>query len=357
MKILEWFNKNYQNTINEMKECNHNLSDTDLSPYHAEGTIWTHTMMVYSQLLPTASNDLKLAALLHDIGKPYCQVIKEGKGRISFTGHEHYTSFKAIDVLNKFEEEMGEINKENILYAINYHDLLHKSVKSTEDGIIFIPEENKIKLNEMFDVNLDLYELLFDLSYADMRGRISKDMALSIEKYEVLRNYIPYRGEQTKKTKELKAHFLIGLPGSGKSTKATKLLKDNPDLVYISIDDEIMNLNKYGFSYNSAWSKERQKKATKVILDKMLDCIDNKKSFIMDAGNFSEKIRQRRLNHVPNSYERVAHVMLASESFIKNEMKKRDDKNVPFENIKDMSKDFLYPSLFEFDRIETNIIN
>ena len=194
MKILEWFNENYKGLVQDMKDCSHNLSPTDLSPYHAEGTIWTHTMMVYSQLLPDASNELKLAALLHDIGKPYCQVIKEGKGRISFTGHEHYTSFKAIEILNHFEDTFSPINKENILYAINYHDLFHKGVKSDEDGIAFIPEDFKNRMNIMFDSKLDLFELLFNLSYADMRGRISKDMALSISKYELLKNYIPYRG-------------------------------------------------------------------------------------------------------------------------------------------------------------------
>ena len=88
----------------------------------------------------------------------------------------------------------------------------------------------------------------------------------------------------------------------------------------------------------------------------MKECIDNKESFIMDMVNGSEKIRQRRLNHVPNSYNKIAHVMLAGESFISDVMKKRDDKNVPFENIKDMSKDFLYPSLFEFDEIKTTIL-
>ena len=355
MKVLEWFNDNYAELVEEMKLCSHNLSSTELSPYHAEGTIWTHTMMVYSQLLPDASNELKLAALLHDIGKPYCAIIREDKGRVSFTGHEHYTSFKAIDVLNKFEDTAEPINKENILYAINYHDLFHKGVKS-ENDIPFIPEDFKQKLNIMFDTKLDLFELLFDLSYADMKGRISKDMALSISKYELLRNYVPYRGTQLYNKKELKAHFIIGLPGSGKSTKAEELLKEDSSLIYISIDDEIMNLNKYSFTYNGAWSKDRQKEATAIVLTKLKECVDKKQSFIIDAVNGSTKIRQRRLNHIPNSYEKIAHVMLAGDDFISNVMKERKDKHIPMENVYGMSKDFLYPSLFEFDIIDTTIL-
>ena len=117
-----------------------------------------------------------------------------------------------------------------------------------------------------------------------------------------------------------------------------------------------MNLNKYSLTYNAAWSKSRQKEASAIVLSKMKDCIDNKKSFILDAVNASEKIRQRRLNHVPNSYEKIAHVMLAGENFVSNIMDKRDDKNVPMKNIYGMSKDFLYPSLFEFDIINTTIL-
>jgi len=356
MKVLTWFNDNYQELITEMKICSHNLSDNELSPYHAEGSIWAHTMMVYSQLLPDASNELKLAVLLHDIGKPYCQVIREGKGRISFTGHEHYTSFKAIDILNHFEDSFAPINKEMILYSINYHDLFHKGLKSDEDGIPFIPEEFKQKINNMFSDKLDWFEHLFSLSYADMRGRISKDMALSIAKYELLRNYVPYKGEAKKEEKALKAHFMIGLPGSGKSTKVKKLLEEDPDLVYLSIDNEIMALNKYSHSYNAAWSKDRQKKASAIILEKMKFCIDNKQSFIIDSVNGSEKIRRRRMKDIPNSYEKIAHVMLAGDNFISNVMKKRDDKNVPMENVYGMSKDFLYPSLNEFDSIYTEIL-
>lgn len=356
MDILKWFTDNYSEMIADMKACSHNLSELELSPYHAEGDVWTHTMMVYSQLPRNASLELKLSALLHDIGKPFCQVIKEGKGRVSFTGHEHYTSFKAIDVLNKFEDDISSINKENILFAINYHDILHKIVKSDDNGEVFISDENKDVLNHMFDQNLELYDLLFELGFADMKGRISVDMDLSIKKYELLRNYVPYKGIAIPTEKLAEAHFIIGLPGSGKSTKANELLKNDSNLVYLSIDEIIMSLNKYSFDYNGAWSPERQKEATGILLEKMKECVDKKQSFILDAANLSEKIRWRRLNHISNKFHKVAHVMLAGECFIENVMKKRKDKNVPISNIFDMSKDFVYPSLKEFDEIRTKVL-
>ena len=269
MEILTWFNKNYPELVQEMKDCSHNLSVSELSPYHAEGSIWTHTMMVYSQLPIDASVELKLAALLHDIGKPFCAIIREGKGRISFTGHETYTAYKAIDILNHFEDEFKFIiDKKIILFAINWHDILHKIVKSKND-YIYIEDEDKQTLNKMFSNDLNQFKFLFDLGFADMKGRISKDMKLSVSKYELLSNYVPYIGDFYPKEKEFYAHMLIGLPGSGKSTTAKKLMKEDPSLIYLSIDDEIMNLNKYSFSYDGAWSKDRQKEASGIIFDKM----------------------------------------------------------------------------------------
>lgn len=356
MKILTWFTENYPELIKEMKICSHNLSETNLSEYHAEGSIWTHTMMVYSQLPVDASVELKLAALLHDIGKPFCAVIREGKGRVSFTGHETYTSFKAIDIVNHFEEDSDFfIDKEIILFAINWHDILHKIVKS-KDGIVYIEDFDKRTLNNMFSLDLNLFSFLFKLGFADMKGRISKDINLSVSKYDLLSTYIPYNGDFIQKNKEMTVHMLIGLPGSGKTTTAKKLLIEDPDLVYLSIDDEIMKLNKYSLTYNGAWSKERQKEASSVVFAKMKVCIENKESFILDGANFLEKVRRRQLNAIPTKYyNKIAHLHLAGRKTIEKVMKERKDKNVSLCVIDNMAKEFLYPDLSMFDKINTFI--
>lgn len=357
MKVLKWFVENYPELIQEMKDCSHNISATELSPHHAEGSVYTHVMMVYSHIPANSSYALKLSVLLHDIGKPYCQKINLEEGKISFRGHEHYSAFKAIDILNKFEVDFKtKLNKKYILYVINYHNLLHKIVSVDNNGTPYIEEENKSKLNKMFEKELDLYQLLLDMSYADMKGRIAEDNEINLEKYKLLYNFYPYKGTKDYVNKDLKAYFIIGLPGCGKTTKAEELLKEDPTLKYLSIDEEIMDINKYSFDYNGAWGVKRQKEATANILSKMKEYVDNKQSFIIDAGNFSEKIRWRRLNHISNKFEKIAYLMLSGESFVEKEMKNRKDKNVPFENIRGMAKDFSYPSLSEFDKIYTQII-
>jgi len=69
-EILERLYKNFPELVKEMNDVSHNASDKVLNPYHLEGSIWTHTMMVYNyactKQFPLV---VKFAALLHDVGK------------------------------------------------------------------------------------------------------------------------------------------------------------------------------------------------------------------------------------------------------------------------------------------------
>lgn len=56
--------------------------------YHPEGDVWTHTLLLLSQLAPGCSMTLAWGALLHDIGKPATyQAPSSPDDRIRFNGH------------------------------------------------------------------------------------------------------------------------------------------------------------------------------------------------------------------------------------------------------------------------------
>ena len=56
--------------------------------YHPEGDVWTHTLLLLTQLEPACSMTLAWGALLHDIGKPATFQAASGPGdRIRFNGH------------------------------------------------------------------------------------------------------------------------------------------------------------------------------------------------------------------------------------------------------------------------------
>ncbi len=95
---------------------------------------------------------------------------------------------------------------------------------------------------------------------------------------------------------------------------------------------------------------------TDIVFNKMQECIENKQSFIIDATNVSTKIRRRQLNAISNKFNKIAHLQLAGPKFIENVMNKRNDKIIDMNIIKDMAKDFSYPTYQEFHDIKVNIL-
>jgi poly(A) polymerase len=53
--------------------------------YHPEGDVLTHTLLLLDQLPAGGSETLALGALLHDVGKPLCAAVHDG--RMTFYGH------------------------------------------------------------------------------------------------------------------------------------------------------------------------------------------------------------------------------------------------------------------------------
>lgn len=121
-----------------------------------------HVYKVFDHILETVNNVefdliLKLAALLHDIGKPYKKVLVDNTER--FWGHEDTSAGIAKLVLTRLSYDQDLINKLYIL--IKYHD--HKTFP-TEESI-----QNTINL-----VGDELMPYLFKLQTADLLSHSEK---------------------------------------------------------------------------------------------------------------------------------------------------------------------------------------
>ena len=102
-------------------------------------------------------------------------------------------------------------------------------------------------------------------------------------------------------------YFLIGLPGSGKSTWADDLIIKNPELEIVSMDyfieQEAVRQNK---KYNDVY-REFAETAEKLMKQKLSEIIKEKKSFIWDQINISENIRRKKIARLKqNKYENHA---------------------------------------------------
>ena len=290
MKNIQWFITNFSTLVDDMKNSNHHIGGGILSNFHAEGDVFTHTMMVYSHVDQT-NTELQLAALLHDIAKPESRILKENKVEPSFSFHEHTSMFKSIDILNKYEQDFPDetIDKIKILKAINWHQLLHK-IGTFDDEQFILSSEEIQWLNHFFGPDLEMYDFLVQLGTADTKGRIAKDILLMNKRYEYLSSFIPQEMFHVKDNKPI-AYILCGTPCSGKSTYAQELMK-NTKFNYISLDNII---TKNGtVAYNMAYNKKNIEKGVDTLYSELKDAVKNNENIILDMVNTDPKDRLKK---------------------------------------------------------------
>ena len=222
MNYLLKFTQEFPAIVADMKACEHN------SDYHIEGSIWTHTCMVYShiQALHLDNKVLLLSAIFHDVGKVIAR--KEIDGKVRFSGHEGYSTFLSRDLLTKFDCTDQEII--DILNVISLHG---------------------VNISQLSDIP---YLSMF--RKADAAGRITNKL---LEDYNPRRFHKPYSNPTQTIT------ILCGLPCSGKSIYASDF--DN----VISRDSFLME--------NYADSDEDYNKVYKEVHSDPLVLADFNKSF------------------------------------------------------------------------------
>ena len=216
--MVSFFLKKYKILAQRMMTVNHYVNADQPNIYHAEGSVWTHTMCVLTciDFLVADGDDrlklpLYLAALLHDIGKVETQELKEANVdkpiRYSFHNHEAVSVFKSLDILKAFKQ------------AFNLSDY----VIETTIKIIGL---HGTALAETYGCDIQEHREIF--RQADKMGAVRHTEAEG--DYDV-RKMAKRNPEPNKE-----AIFMIGLPNSGKST----YIKEHfADYHVISRDDAI----------------------------------------------------------------------------------------------------------------------
>jgi len=148
--------------------------------YHQEGDVWEHTMRAISSLRETASVNVKLATLLHDIGKPQTFKLKE---RIRFDGHCQISAEIAQKILSRLRFPKKDIDQ--ITWLIKHHMMFIPLVKMS------IGRRRHWFLQENF---LDLMELF----RADAMGSEPQDLSLYNKVMELYRSDLSHLEEPPK---------------------------------------------------------------------------------------------------------------------------------------------------------------
>lgn len=364
-EIIHWFQLEFPELTREMEKCTHHFDDQHLNPYHLEGGLFSHVMMVclQAQNLSPINHHVRWAALLHDLGKPGSRVINHEKKRVAFHGHAGLSSFLAVDVLNETAMDLND--QLMIVKIVALHDSLFNFMKA--DGAV------KYEVKEMFHGRKTLLSNVVDHVMADSSGRFWKDdksyASCSNEAlFQNFQNIISQLDDEInieESNDKPKLMLLCGPPCSGKSTYRDNYIISNPDTVVISRDDLVEAVAvKYKLKdYSAAFkfltdNKEIEKNEVSDVIESLMkDAKDNNKSVLVDMTLMSKKSRRKWLTYFSN-YSTVCVLFLKGFNKLlehSDNREKETGKCIPKKVMIDMMTSFTLPMHSEgFDKIMYN---
>lgn len=302
------------------------LRETEQNPeYHAEGNVLTHTIMVVEQLLSLSAYQelsekdrriLLLAALLHDIAKPFCT--KREGGRLTAQHHAKKGEQEARRLFYScgfMEEIFGKLSfeeRESVCSLIRYHGL----------PLFFMNREDCDR--EIFKASLEVKLLHVSmLATADVFGRIGKSKRALQENIALFREHCSdlgcltapkdfpsdrarllyfNQGEQYlhyEPHEELRSNVFLmsGIPASGKDTYMKKHLGNLP---VVSLDELRESLGIAPEKNQGRIVQEAKKRAREYLAQK--------RDFVWNATNITRPMRSQLIDLFLN-YGASVHVV------------------------------------------------
>ena len=329
-KIVSWFQQEYPDICKAMMDTNHTYEHTNPNKFHAEGTVWTHTMMVMTWIeaavFSIKKEVLMLTALLHDIGKPDAKEFVPADGirpdRYRFNGHEGLSAMKAIEVLQRYQShhQLSDQDLKDVLYLISTHG-------SAIPGSCY----------------LETYRRVF--RQADKSGAIRR-----VDERNPSLQYQPHKYAKRQPVHGKELIILTGLPCSGKSTYKESL----EGYTLISRDNLIMQLATDGLDYNQAYEEVHAngREFLDKEFDKMVNAAIKSDKVVIDMTMMSLGARRSMLNRF-NKHVAYSKVFLTNLTVINERNNNRAGKHIPDYVLHNMSTSFLIPTVEEgFEDVE-----
>eukprot|EP01022_Parablepharisma_sp_SALTPOND_P014001 TRINITY_DN18840_c0_g2_i1.p1 TRINITY_DN18840_c0_g2~~TRINITY_DN18840_c0_g2_i1.p1 ORF type:complete len:438 (+),score=32.30 TRINITY_DN18840_c0_g2_i1:301-1614(+) len=235
------------------------------TPWHKEGSVFIHTMMVLRKL-DSESLLLKLTALYHDIAKPYCY-----RTYGNAAGHE-----KIELVEPKLDMQIPTRLKKKMLFLIKYHIKIAKLQEMRVQKVASFFEE--------FRRDEELLDDLIKFCYAVDRGRITESAPLEREEEKLkstLKQIVSYSpkewiesqspkpsGEQIaqhihcKNIEMVSASKLHALTTSEKLAKLHKL-KAHQDIQSLQSLEQMMGLSRFDQPNQISFKKYNKRENSK----------------------------------------------------------------------------------------------
>ena len=303
-----------------MHNCSHHYDLQNVNPFHMEGDVWVHTMMVCKQST-THHRNAQIAALLHDIGKPATREINPKNNHVRFLNHDAVSAFMALEVLKNPYLHLETEDIVEIFNLIALHTQVYKQ------------DENQLR--ETLRGQPDLANRLVQLGRADDAGRFSNLSKDILPLYD-----IPEKHENLSKKS---VTLLCGLPGSGKSSS----IKGDS---FIVSRDHLITRDYPDLTYNEAWKQVDQKQIDRQLQELYL-ASKSSNDVVVDMTHMSKKSRRKSLSHYGKDWEKNCVVFLPTLKEIEVRNENREGKTIGKHVIDKMMRSFYPPTYEEFNNI------
>lgn len=331
------------------------------SLHHAEGDVYIHTQMVVAALasirkwraLPPLEREIVfVAALLHDVAKPACTRVEDG--RITSRGHSKRGAIMARSLL--WSRGMPMAAREQVVNLIRHHQIPF--------FLIDQPNSQRTLFAVSQRTRCDLLALVTE---ADARGRVCADQQQLLDNISL---FVQYAEEQNclsgprqfpsdhsrflyfrKEDRDpdylayddtvCEVVMMSGLPGAGKDYWVVENL---PDWPLISLD-ELRRELKVSPTANQGPVVSQAREMAREYLRR-------KQSFVWNATNISRQIRELSINLFAayNARVRIVYVE-APEDRLYAQNRERADA-IPAEVIRKLTARWEVPDLTEAHRVD-----
>ncbi len=343
----QWLIQHHTNLVNAMRKTSHHFSAEQLNPWHLEGDVWVHTMLVL-QAYARSDNEpdlcVGLTALLHDIGKPAAAKVLHHRQRVVFQGHESYSAWIAWGLLQDEALELSRAEQCRIFSLIAFHGCLYTGWFSADESV------RNAQLIQAFSGfgQAFWHQLLAQIDH-DSQGQITLNANNKNELQQL--NQLVMQPQPKSPSDSIPIVFFVGLAGSGKTT-----YRRHYEGYTIIARDDLLHKITGETHYRKAWQRQEDEQLSPRIeqaLDQQFkQALAQNNPIVMDLTNLSRKARKRWLNQLPKHYQAQALIFLASEAEIWQRNHRRQEKSLPDEVLHDMLLRFEHPLFDEFERID-----